>query len=156
MDHGPDHVHPRQEERFEVLSGKLGLRVEGVERVLGEGEAITAPAGSAHPPPDPPFGGCSSTRPGGTLLGKSCEWWLCAPLTGVENRRRRDTEMIRVTVEIRDGALTYRVRVTATSIERALEIAGEGKPGRRVRLVFPIDPDVFFVPAASGTRREAA
>ena len=48
MDHGPDHVHPRQEERFEVLSGKLGLRVEGVERVLSEGEAITAPAGSAH------------------------------------------------------------------------------------------------------------
>jgi len=64
--------------------------------------------------------------------------------------------MIRVTVEIRQGALTYRVRVTAPSIERALEIAGEGKPGRRVRLVFPIDPEVFFVPAASGTRREAA
>src|SRR5918995_1598903 len=86
---GPDHD---QEERFEVLSGKLGLRVEGVERVLGEGEAITAPAGSAHPPPDPPFGGCSSTRPGGTLLGKSHERWLCTPLTGVENRMRRDTE----------------------------------------------------------------
>ena len=45
---GPDHVHPRQEERFEVLSGKLGLRVEGVERVLDEGEVIVAPAGSAH------------------------------------------------------------------------------------------------------------
>jgi len=45
---GPDHVHPRQEERFEVLSGRLGLRVGGVERVLDEGEAITAPAGSAH------------------------------------------------------------------------------------------------------------
>jgi hypothetical protein len=45
---GPDHVHPLQEERFEVLSGKLGLRVEGVECVLDEGEAVTAPAGSAH------------------------------------------------------------------------------------------------------------
>ncbi len=45
---GPDHVHPLQEERFEVLSGRLGLRVEGVERVLGEGEALTAPVGSAH------------------------------------------------------------------------------------------------------------
>ena len=45
---GPDHVHPRQEERFEVLSGKLGLRVEGAEHVLGEGEVIVAPAGSAH------------------------------------------------------------------------------------------------------------
>ena len=64
--------------------------------------------------------------------------------------------MIRVTVEIREGALTYRVRVTAPSIERAIKITGDGKPGRRVRLVFPIDPDVFLVPAASGTRREAA
>ena len=45
---GPDHVHPCQEERIEVISGKLGLRVEGVERVLGDGEEITAPAGSAH------------------------------------------------------------------------------------------------------------
>ena len=45
---GPDHIHPRQEERFEVLSGRLGLRVDGVERVLGEGEAVVATAGSAH------------------------------------------------------------------------------------------------------------
>ena len=65
--------------------------------------------------------------------------------------------MIRVSVEIREGALTYRVRVTAPSIERALEIMGRGKPRRRVRLLFPIDPDAFFVTAAaSGTKREAA
>ena len=63
--------------------------------------------------------------------------------------------MIQVTVEIRAGALTYRVRVTAPSIERALEIVGEGNPGRRVRLLFPIDPEAFFVPEDLG-RREAA
>ena len=45
---GPDHVHPRQEERFEVLSGKLGLRVGGVERVHGSGDVIVAPAGAPH------------------------------------------------------------------------------------------------------------
>jgi quercetin dioxygenase-like cupin family protein len=45
---GRDHVHPLQEERFEVISGKLGLRVEGIERVYGVGEVIVAPAGSAH------------------------------------------------------------------------------------------------------------
>ena len=45
---GPDHVHPLQEERFEVLSGRLGLRVDGTERVLGEGETLTAPASAAH------------------------------------------------------------------------------------------------------------
>jgi len=64
--------------------------------------------------------------------------------------------MIRVSVEIREGALTYRARVTAPSIERALKIAGGGKPGRRVRLVFPIDPEAFFGDEGSGTRREAA
>jgi quercetin dioxygenase-like cupin family protein len=45
---GPDHVHPRQEERFEVLSGKLSLRVEGVERVYSAGDVIVAPAGVPH------------------------------------------------------------------------------------------------------------
>ena len=63
--------------------------------------------------------------------------------------------MIRVTVEIREGALTYKVRVTAPSIERALEIT-EGKVDRRVRLLFPIDPEAYFVPEASGRREEAA
>jgi hypothetical protein len=65
------------------------------------------------------------------------------------------TEMIRVTVEIRDGALTHRTRVSAPSIERALKIVGRGKPGRRVRLVFPIDPEAFFV-TADPVRKEAA
>jgi quercetin dioxygenase-like cupin family protein len=45
---GPDHVHRLQAERFEVLSGSLGLRVDGVEGVYGPGEAIVAAAGSPH------------------------------------------------------------------------------------------------------------
>lgn len=53
--------------------------------------------------------------------------------------------MICVTIEICDGAITRRVRLTTSSIERALELAGGGKPGRRVRLVFPIDSGAFFV-----------
>ena len=63
--------------------------------------------------------------------------------------------MICVTIEIREGALTRRVRITAPSIERALKMAGGGKPGRRVRLVFPIDPEAFFV-LGDPSRREAA
>ena len=63
--------------------------------------------------------------------------------------------MICVTIEIRKGALTRRVRVTAPSVERALKMAGGGKPGRRVRLVFPIDPEAFFV-LGDPSRREAA
>jgi hypothetical protein len=63
--------------------------------------------------------------------------------------------MIRVTVEISEGALTRGVRITAPSVERALKIASAGKPGRRVRLVFPIDPEVFFAPGGPD-RKEAA
>ena len=63
--------------------------------------------------------------------------------------------MICVSVEISDGALTHRVQVTAPSIERALEITGEEMPGRRVRLLFPIDPEAFFVPG-DHDQREAA
>jgi hypothetical protein len=68
---------------------------------------------------------------------------------------KENTEMIRVTVEIREGALTHRTQVTAPSIERALKIAGGGKPGRRVSLVLPIEPEAFFVTEVPG-RKEAA
>ena len=45
---GPDHIHPLQDERFEVVSGRLGLRVNGVEHVLEPGDALEAPAGAPH------------------------------------------------------------------------------------------------------------
>jgi hypothetical protein len=63
--------------------------------------------------------------------------------------------MICVTVEISEGALTCRVRITAPSIERALKVARAGKPDRRTRLIFPIHPEAFFVPEGTG-QREAA
>ena len=63
--------------------------------------------------------------------------------------------MICVSVEIGEGALTRRVWVTAPSIERALKIAGAGKPSSRVRLIFPIDPEAFFVPEGYGQRKVA-
>jgi hypothetical protein len=64
--------------------------------------------------------------------------------------------MIRVTIEMREGAATRRVQISASSIERALKIAGEGRPGRRVRLLFPIDPEIFFVVREDPDTREAA
>ena len=68
---------------------------------------------------------------------------------------KESIKMIRVAVEIHEGALTHRTQVTAPSIERALKIAGGGKSGRSVRLVFPIDPEAFFVTEDS-SRKEAA
>ena len=42
------HVHARQEERFVVLSGRMGVRAAGTERVLGAGEEIVVPPGTPH------------------------------------------------------------------------------------------------------------
>jgi mannose-6-phosphate isomerase-like protein (cupin superfamily) len=42
------HVHPSQEERFEVLSGSAGFRLGREKLVAGPGERITVPAGTAH------------------------------------------------------------------------------------------------------------
>ena len=44
----PEHVHPNQESRAEVIAGTLRFVVEGEERRLGPGDAITIPAGTPH------------------------------------------------------------------------------------------------------------
>ena len=43
-----EHVHPGQEERFVVLSGQMGVRVSGRERVVPAGGEVTVPAGVPH------------------------------------------------------------------------------------------------------------
>jgi len=43
-----EHVHPYQEERFEVQSGALRFRVRGQERDVETGETVVIPAGTPH------------------------------------------------------------------------------------------------------------
>src|SRR5215217_696484 len=45
---GNEHLHPKQEERIEVLSGTLRCRVGGRKRNVGAGEAIAVPPGIPH------------------------------------------------------------------------------------------------------------
>ena len=52
--------------------------------------------------------------------------------------------MIKVSMEVREGAALYRVAVQAESISRAVSIVKGRHPGRDVRVVFPIDPESFF------------
>jgi hypothetical protein len=52
--------------------------------------------------------------------------------------------MIRVAVEIREHAVVRRVKITAQSIERALSMAGKGRPDREVRLLCTIDAERYF------------
>jgi hypothetical protein len=52
--------------------------------------------------------------------------------------------MIKVSVEVREGATPFRVAVQAQSISQAVSIIEGRHPGRDVRVVFPIDPERFF------------
>jgi quercetin dioxygenase-like cupin family protein len=44
----PDHVHPEQEELFEVMAGSLWARVSGREQHLDPGDVLTISAGTPH------------------------------------------------------------------------------------------------------------
>jgi quercetin dioxygenase-like cupin family protein len=44
----PEHLHPSQVERFEVLEGTIRAIVDGTERLYGPGESIEVPAGTPH------------------------------------------------------------------------------------------------------------
>jgi uncharacterized protein YndB with AHSA1/START domain len=43
-----EHLHPSQEERHEVISGTLGVVVDGEERLLGPGDVLVVPAATRH------------------------------------------------------------------------------------------------------------
>ncbi|MBV9454390.1 MAG: hypothetical protein JOZ19_09770 [Rubrobacter sp.] len=53
--------------------------------------------------------------------------------------------MVRITVEVSNGAACCRVAVQAQSIQRAVEIVEELNPGSDFRVTFPIDPEAFFI-----------
>ena len=63
--------------------------------------------------------------------------------------------MVKVCVEVREGDGLFRVAVQAESISQAVSIAKGSHPDRDVRVVFPIDPEDFFIegPAEDNGRR---
>jgi mannose-6-phosphate isomerase-like protein (cupin superfamily) len=42
------HVHPSQEERFEILSGEVGFKIGREKSVAGPGQRLVVPAGAPH------------------------------------------------------------------------------------------------------------
>ena len=58
--------------------------------------------------------------------------------------------MVKVSIEVCNGAVHFNVSVKAQSIERAVSVVRGSYPGCVVRVKFPIDPEGFFVkePAA--------
>lgn len=44
----PPHFHPRQDERMEIVAGRLFARIAGEVRTLNPGDVLEIPAGTAH------------------------------------------------------------------------------------------------------------
>ena len=44
----PEHIHPFQESRLEVISGTLHVKVRGQDQRFGTGEVVSIPPGSPH------------------------------------------------------------------------------------------------------------
>jgi quercetin dioxygenase-like cupin family protein len=44
----PAHLHPEQDEFFEVLAGTMQTKIDGVDGELGQGETLEIPAGTVH------------------------------------------------------------------------------------------------------------
>ena len=53
--------------------------------------------------------------------------------------------MIKISIEVKSGDARFKVALLAESIEGALEMAKRYNPGKECRVVFPIDPEGFFV-----------
>ena len=70
----PPHLHPAQDERFEVLEGELHAVVAGRALTLGPGETLEIPRGTVHKMWNPggvPTRAVWRTSPAGRTL----EWW---------------------------------------------------------------------------------
>ena len=62
--------------------------------------------------------------------------------------------MIKVCMEVSEGAAPSRTMVQAESIREAVSITRGRHPSRDVRVIFPIDADDFFIEGpAEGTSR---
>jgi hypothetical protein len=53
--------------------------------------------------------------------------------------------MVKVSIEVRDGAAHFRVAVKAQSIQQALNLVQARYPGNIARVKFPINPESFFI-----------
>ena len=53
--------------------------------------------------------------------------------------------MIKVSMEVREGAALSKATIQAESIREAVNITKRRYPGREVRVIFPIDSEDFFI-----------
>jgi hypothetical protein len=60
-------------------------------------------------------------------------------------RMTTQKRMIKISIEVKRGSTRFKVAAQAESIEEALEMARRYNSGKECKVVFPIDPEGFFV-----------
>jgi len=83
----PMHLHPQQDERFTVLSGRMHAVVDGVDRELAEGDVLEVPRGTPHQmwnPADEPAVMLWRTTPALRTDQMFCDLWQAAADNGFE------------------------------------------------------------------------
>ncbi|WP_082077078.1 cupin domain-containing protein [Bradyrhizobium sp. LTSPM299] len=85
----PVHLHPEQDERFEIMAGRLRVDVDGQERELGPGAIFVIPRGTPHKMwnvGDEPVRAIWTTIP----AGRTHEWFTALDRLQREGRVNRD------------------------------------------------------------------
>jgi hypothetical protein len=78
-------------------------------------------------------------------LGEAQNKRLLANNKQQANGKYSGGSVVRVLVEVRNGAARFRVGVQASSIQSALNLVKGIHSTKDVKVVFPIDPEGFFV-----------
>ena len=85
----PAHLHPVQDEHFEVLEGELHTKVEGDERVLRAGDTLSIPRGTVHQMWNPTDSRVRATWVT-TPAGRTLDWFRAIDALHREGRVGKD------------------------------------------------------------------
>jgi mannose-6-phosphate isomerase-like protein (cupin superfamily) len=147
----PKHFHPHQDERFEVLAGRLRVRVDGHDRDLTAGDVLEIPRRAVHQmwnPGSEPARALWRTSP----AGRTAQWF--ADLSALRGTGRVGKDRM-------PGPLAFGVYLTAYS--DVIRLAGPqplvrsalGLLGALGRLKGYRAPATGTAPAAAGAPRGA-
>jgi hypothetical protein len=121
----PAHLHPDQDEAFEVLAGVIHARIDGEERTYGRGERFEIPRGVAHQmwnPADQPARAIWRTSP----PGRTHEWFAA-----LDELQRSGVSRLPATAALLAGRAPSHPRTQA----RRLAGQAEGRGRRRATAI---------------------
>ena len=146
----PTSAHPAQRERFEVLSGTLGLTVDGEQHLLGPGDSFVVEPGARHLPRNAGDGELrflAELRPAGRF-----EEFL-AEITAVNNTGREGLTYLLTAARVINRFPDVE---HPTRLPRALERALFAILAAAAKLVGVRIPRTSRIPTATGNSSERA